>query len=313
VSIQLSLRARRIVSVSLAMLCAQGLAGCSMFAPQTQTETQAKGAPVISALGVNSADEARKQAAEARAKGNVDVALRLYIDAADRDPKDADSMYQIGLIYEERKDTAHAARAYARVVQIEPQHAAALTKLGLIYFENRQFDEAVPMLERALAVEPTQWRVHNALGLIADARADHDGAVAHYDAALALSPNSAALLNNRGYSFYLVGELDVAEASYRAALAADSGYTRAWQNLGLVYARRGEYDKAIATLERAVSPYVAANDVGYIAMLRGDYTAAEQLFDEAMRLSPRHYVTANDNAIELRRRRAEAAQASTTP
>jgi tetratricopeptide (TPR) repeat protein len=307
VSIQLSLCTRRIVSLSLAVLCAQGLAGCSMFAPQ-QAE-----APVIKALGVTSAEDARAQAAEARAKGNVDVALRLYIEAADRDPMDAESLYQIGMIYEERKDAAHAGRAYARTVQIAPQHAAALTRLGLMYFENRQFDEAVPMLERSLAVEPAQWRVHNALGLIADARADHDAAVAHFDAALAMNPNSAALLNNRGYSHYIVGELDVAEAHYRAALASDSSYTRAWQNLGLVYARQGQYDKALATLERAVSPYAAANDVGYIAMLRGDYAAAEQLFDEAMRLSPRHYVTANENAIELRRRRAESAQASTTP
>jgi len=307
-SIQPSLRARRIAaSVSLGVLCAYGLAGCAASAPKAEE------APIVSALGVTSADDARMRAADARAKGNVDVALRLYVEAADRDPKDAESMYQIGTIYEERKDAAHAARAYTRAVQIDSEHAGALTKLGLIYFDNRQFDEAVPMLERALAVEPAQWRVHNALGLIADARADHEGAIGHFDEALALNPGSAALLNNRGYSHYLVGALDVAETNYRAALALDSSYGRAWQNLGLVYARQGQYDKALATLERAVSGYVAANDVGYIAMLRGDYATAERLFDEAMRLSPRHYVTANENAIELRRRRAESAQASTAP
>lgn len=307
-SIKSTVRTRRVaVSFSVAVLSAQWLAGCATSAPKSEP------APVISALGVKSADDARAQAAEARAKGNPDLALRLYVEAAERDPADAESIHQIGMIYEERKDLAHAARAYARAVQIEPRHVGALTKLGLIYFENRQFDEAVPMLERSLAVEPAQWRVHNALGLIADARADHDGAVGHYDAALAINPRSAALLNNRGYSYYLVGALDVAEADYRAALASDASYTRAWQNLGLVFARQGQYDKAIATLERAVSGYVAANDVGYIAMLRGDYATAERLFDEAMRLSPRHYVTASENAIELRRRRTESAQASNAP
>jgi Tfp pilus assembly protein PilF len=308
VSTKFTSRSRRAaVSLSIAVLCAQGLAGCATSAPKTEP------APVISSLGVKSADDARTKAAEARAQGNPDLALRLYVEAAERDPSDAESMHQIGMIYEERKDAAHAARAYARAVQIEPRHVGALTKLGLIYFENRQFDEAVPMLERALAVEPAQWRIHNALGLIADARVDHDAAITHYDAALAMNPGAAALLNNRGYSHYLVGELDVAEANYRAALASDPSYTRAWQNLGLVYARQGQYDKAIATLERAVPEYVAANDVGYIAMLRGDYATAERLFDEAMRLSPRHYVTASDNAIELRRRRAESAQASNAP
>ena len=292
------------VSLSVAVLSAQWLAGCATSAPKAEP------APVISSLGVKSAEDARTQAAEARAKGNPDLALRLYVEAAERDPADAESMHQIGMIYEERKDAAHAARAYARAVQIDARHVGALTKLGLIYFESRQFDEAVPMLERSLAVEPAQWRVHNALGLIADARTDHDAAVAHFDAALAMNPGSAALLNNRGYSHYLVGDLDVAEENYRAALASEPSYTRAWQNLGLVFARQGQYDKAIATLERAVSDYVAANDVGYIAMLRGDYAIAERLFDEAMRLSPRHYVTASENAGELRRRRAESAQAA---
>jgi Flp pilus assembly protein TadD len=50
---------------------------------------------------------------------------------------------------------------------------------------------------------------------------------------------------------------------------------------------------------------VATNDVGYIAMVSGDYAYAELLFAEAIRLSPVYYETANQNLAELRRRRAE--------
>ena len=38
-------------------------------------------------------------------------------------------------------------------------------------------------------------------------------------------------------------------------------------------------------------------------MISGDYAAAERLFQDAIRLSPRYYPTANENAAELRRRR----------
>ena len=79
------------------------------------------------------------------------------------------------------------------------------------------------------------------------------------------------------------------------------------QNLGLVYARRGDYPTALATLTRVVGAPMAANDVGYIAMISGDYAAAERLFQDAIRLSPRYYPTANENAAELRRRRSDAA------
>ena len=65
---------------------------------------------------------------------------------------------------------------------------------------------------------------------------------------------------------------------------------------------------AIMTLERVVSPVVAANDVGYVAMLSGDYAIAEPLVAEAIRRSPRFYQTATENVAELRRLRADAAQ-----
>jgi Flp pilus assembly protein TadD len=55
---------------------------------------------------------------------------------------------------------------------------------------------------------------------------------------------------------------------------------------------------------------VAANDVGYIAMVSGDYQVADQMFAEAIRLSPRYYQTANENLAELRRRRSDAAVAA---
>lgn len=117
-------------------------------------------------------------------------------------------------------------------------------------------------------------------------------------------------LNNRGYSRYLAGDLDAAERDFRAALTVDPGYEKAWQNLGLVFARRGDYPLAVATLGRVVSKHVAANDVGYIAMLSGDYATAEQLFADAIRLSPRYYQTADENTAELRRRRAAVSAAA---
>jgi Flp pilus assembly protein TadD len=189
-------------------------------------------------------------------------------------------------------------------VQIDPQHARALESLGLRYFADRQFDQARPLLSRAAGADVTLWRAHNALGLIADSLGAHDDASAHYAAALAANPGAASLLNNRGYSRYLAGSLDAAERDFRAALAADPAYDKAFQNLGLVYARRGDYQTAVATLTKIVGAPVAANDVGYIAMLSGDYSTAEKLFQDAIRLSPRFYPTANENMAQLRRRRA---------
>lgn len=274
------------------------LVGCAGVPEQAET------APAAESV---TATEAKVIAAEALSSGDKEVALRSFIQAAEQDPSDADVFYAIGALYEERGDNRLAARAYTRVVQIDPQHTSALEHLGLIYFADRQFDQARPLLSRAVGSNVALWRSHNALGLMADALGEHADAATHFAAALTANPGSAAVLNNRGYSRYLAGSYDAAERDFRAALAAEPGYDKAWQNLGLIYARRGDYGTAVKTLERVVSPFVAANDVGYIAMLSGDYRIADQLFAEAIRLSPRYYQTANDNLAELRRRRTATA------
>ena len=282
------------IIVAAVLVC--GLAACA----GTSTDPAAE-APTVA---VSTPDEARSRAAEALAKGDTDLALRSYVEAADLDPNDADSLYQIGAIYEQRGDLVLAARAYARAVHVDPQHARALEALGLRYFDDKQLEEARPLLEQAVAASPERWRSHNALGVIADSKGEHAVAATHYAAALAIRPGATAVLNNRGYSSYLAGNLAAAERDFRAVLTVDPEYQRAWQNLGLIYARRGDYMTAVDTISRVVSRHVATNDVGYIAMVSGDYGYAELLFGEAIRLSPVYYETANQNLAELRRRRA---------
>jgi Tfp pilus assembly protein PilF len=116
------------------------LAGCAT------TPEQPDAAAAQTALGSSAAADARAKAAEARAKGDGDTALRLYVEAADHDPSDAESFFEIGSIYDERKNGALAARAYTRAVQIDPEHARALEGLGLRYSTDNRASR--PLLSR---------------------------------------------------------------------------------------------------------------------------------------------------------------------
>ena len=57
------------------------------------------------------------------------------------------------------------------------------------------------------------------------------------------------------------------------------------------------------TRNKSVELHVALNDVGYVAMLDGNYDVAQRYFERAILESPRHYQTAQDNLDELGRRR----------
>jgi Flp pilus assembly protein TadD len=225
------------------------------------------------------------------------------------DSADAESFYSIGALHEQRGNGELAARAYARVVELEPGHALAQQGLGLAFFEARRFDEAKASLQRAVALDPMLWRAHDSLGIIADKERQHDLAVRHYTSAIEARPTLASIHNNRGYSKYLSGALEAAKRDFLTALELDPDYERAWRNLGLVLARQQDYDRALGAMSRSIAKHVALNDIGYIAMLDGNYRVAQAFFEEAVIVSPRHYQIAKDNLVELSRRRS--LQAST--
>ena len=251
---------------------------------------------------VRSAEEGRARAQEALARRDVDLALYLYVQAVNLKPDDSESLFMIGAIHESKGNAELATLAYAAVCELEPENSLAHQGLGIALFDERRFDEAVQPLSRAIELDPSLWRAHNTLGIIADRNEQYDVAVTHYTSAIDLQPMQASIRNNRGYSRYLSGDLEAAKRDFLVALEIDSEYERAWQNLGLIYAREKDYAGALSAMKRAIPEHVALNDVGYVAMLDGNYRTAQTFFEDAIIKSPRHYQTAQDNLAELRRR-----------
>jgi Flp pilus assembly protein TadD len=301
------------IKLAAILLATAGLGGCATMLqgnssqsvadkPVTGSDERATSDAAASGAISESAEEARKLAAEAFAEGDWDTALYMFVQAVNLDPEDSHSLYAIGAIHENRGNMELAARAYQGVVAIDPSHALAQQQLGAAQLRAKDLEAAKLSLGTALQTDPTLWRAHNLLGVIADMEERYDDAIQHYSTAISLQPEIASIVNNRGYSKYLAGMLDAAEADFLRALEIDPSYDRAWKNIGLIHARRHEYAEARRVMERVVPKHVAANDVGYVAMLNADYTMAGSLFEEAIRISPRYYPTAAKNLAELRRR-----------
>ena len=251
-------------------------------------------------LPVATAQEARLRGDLALRQGDVDLALYQYIQALDLDNKDANTLTRIGSIHASRDNLRLAGIAYQHALAIEPENPAALTGLGLILLKKRNNEAAREMLTHSISVKVEQWRAHNALGIIADMENDHLRAIAHYQDALKLQPGSPMLLNNQGYSHYLAENLTAAMDLFRQALDSDPDYQLAWRNLGLVYAREGNYTAAVDAFSHTMALPKAYNDVGYLSMLDGRYKISEAYLEEAVKLSPSYYKTANQNMARVR-------------
>lgn len=248
---------------------------------------------------VASKDEALAKAAKAYRDAEYDKAQFYLVRALSFDLTDVGVLLQIGNLHVLQGNGALAARAFTFALQQDAEHPESLEGLGLLHFRAGNDEQAKALLETAVAAKPGLWRAHNALGVISDRNQDYENAHVHYDLALAIQPESDSVLINRGYSKYLSKDYREAALDFYA-VATRSGNAKAWRNLGLVYARQGWYTSALETFLETVDAPEAHNEVGAIALENGDTDVALRFLEEAIRLSPTYYASAEKNLAQVR-------------
>lgn len=228
-------------------------------------------------------------------------AITSYMGAVNLKPE-AEIWYRIGLLHLKLDEEFPAMGAFEQSVALNSQFAAGFEEIGLLLLHWKQNAKAAVALQRALALDDQLWRSHNALAIIADLDKRHADAIEGYRAALALRPGSASILNNLGYSQFLNGESDEAAEYLVQAVGVDAEHDVAWSNLAKVMARDRRYADAFNILERKLPTAFAYHDVGYIALLNGDYVNAEEYLSKAMNASSTHFEAAFRNRTAARNR-----------
>lgn len=186
-------------------------------------------------------------------------------------------------------------------LQADPAYQTrALQGMGLAHLAIGDAGQAASELDRAVAADPSLWRAWAGLGRAHDQRKDWAAAAAAYDRGLEASPGSPVILNNQGMSLLLQHRYAEAAAAFETAIAHDPTLETARANLRIALAWQGRYDEALVGLqpeERANS----LNNIGFVAMLRGDHRSAQRYFAQAMEVSPTYHqgAAANLEALKL--------------
>lgn len=198
---------------------------------------------------------------------------------------------------------------FAAVQQTGRFTAEAQQGQGLSLLALGQAGQAMEPLERAIAADSSLWRAWNGLGIAHDRREEWAEASAAYRKAQELQPASAAIANNLGISLIMQERYEDAVEALTAAVRLDRSNAQARSNLRFAYALQGRYLEAMAGVTREELPDVL-NNVGYAAMLKADFDAAEAYLTRALEVSPRHHAEAERNLDLLRLRREAEAMAA---
>ncbi|MDO9269475.1 MAG: tetratricopeptide repeat protein [Methylobacter sp.] len=249
-------------------------------------------------LDVNSVEDAVLKAEKAARNGNMDLAQLYYIKAYDLEPNNVRVLQKMADLYTELKKYDLAEVTLNLILQQQPGDLKVTEQYGLLLIKLKKYPDAEKHLGQVVAKQQS-WPAYNGLGIIANLQGDYLKAESFFKKADAISPNSPELLNNIGFALYSADKLVEAASYYVKALQINPGFKKAIYNYALLQARLSHYEQAHIAFAKVSSAAEANNNTGYIAMMNGDYSEANNYLQEAINVSPRFYKKANDNLKRL--------------
>ena len=168
---------------------------------------------------------------------------------------------------------------------------------GIVALRSNQPERARRFLERSVDADASLWRAWIGLGRVHLMAKRTQEARAAFVMAGQTAPQSASAQNDLGMAHLQMENTESAISHFERALQIDPGHTLAKANLRIVKAMQGDYRGAILGVE-AERQHHAYNNIGYAALMRGEYEIADRYLRRAMDLSPVHHRTAAAN-LEL--------------
>lgn len=240
-----------------------------------------------------------------------EAALAKFNNALSREPDNYQAAMGLAEAQLGLRQLLDALAGFEFVMESEEMRAKALQGRGITLILMGRDDLGLPLLRQAVEQDPGLWRAWNAIGRNYALEGDAEKALASYDRALLADDKAASTYNNRGMTLIMAMRYSEAESSFRHALMLDPALEAAKMNLRLALAWQGQYDEAVAELKRGEAPRVL-NNIGFVAMERGDFATAKLFFTKSMEISPSYYPVAAKNLEYLEERKKIAAAAPET-
>ena len=230
--------------------------------------------------------------------GQLQAARDALQQLRTKQPENLEAAFLLGEVLLRLHDPATALGHYEAAAALPEKRPSALQGAGIALLQLGRPDEAAAKLQEATAADASLWRAFNALARIYDSRHDWAAAESAYRSAIAASPKQAILFNNLGMSYLMQHRFDEAVAQFREAVALDPGLKVAATNIRMAYALQGRYVEALAGVPEKELPD-ELNNVGYAAMLRGEYDVARAYLSRAIEMSPAYHRQASANLEQL--------------
>lgn len=142
-----------------------------------------------------------------------------------------------------------AERSLERAIKLQPRSAQALNNLGIVYFDQRKYQEAADTYRRAIALVGNGYpEAQNNLGNALRALGKYGEAIEAYEKAIEKRANYPEAYNNLGSALRDLRRYEQAELSFQRAVSLRPNYYEAMENLAGLFIAQERYEDALRPL-----------------------------------------------------------------
>ncbi len=151
-----------------------------------------------------------KNAADKIRERDYDGAIVILRKVLERDPKDVNALYLVGVGYAKKQMYPEAVEALTEVTQLAPKFPPAFFELAVCYQQQGKTEKALDYYQKTLVLDPSNADAAYNSGLILFGMNRVDEALANFEKALSLKPDDPAYLEMAGRCYIHQGNLEKA-------------------------------------------------------------------------------------------------------
>ena len=162
--------------------------------------------------------------------GNAYYANHLYKKAAQNfqqalilDPKDINSLNNLGYAYLKLNKLDGAFKIFSEVLALDSNYVMALIGQGIIFYKNKKYEQAIAEYKKVLEIDPANKKVNYYLGQSYYAEGEYAEAIKVLEKASAEGPYFVDSLYYLGLTYQEIGETDKAIEVFQSALKIAPG------------------------------------------------------------------------------------------
>lgn len=219
--------------------------------------------------------------------GDPEEGVAYFQRALEQEPNRADYRRGLAISLTRAKRYPEAARVYQEMISVGQAEPVDRLEYALVAARLEKWTEVKAVVD-ALPPGMNTGRRHMVEAMLADHNQNWKASDAAYARAETLSTNPANVLNNWGVSLMSRGDLPSAARTFEKALSYNSRLFSAKNNLAISRGLQGNYQLPVVPMTETEKAIIL-NNLGLIAMRRGDRNIAKGLFAAAVDTHPQHY------------------------